>query len=196
MSFDISQFLQAYTVDGFYCFDASKVLKDFPIEAFMPFKRGDYNYKTSDPDERFQYYNAEQVKLIKQLSRNISDEYFKDLNHCIYFNDMWNGTDPSSVIWHNDLMRCWKGFNSSFNCYFDQSGPEIGGRFESHPFEEELPESAVPIAGHYPDKYSILIINQNSNFLHRVSKCDVQRRMFTYACGFYDINPVAWGCSE
>lgn len=190
MTFDIGNFIAEYSVNGVYRFSGENVLESFDLDAFLPIKTGDYNFSTTDPEERYIHYTAHQTMLIKSLIDNISETYFSDLNHEIRFNDMWSSVGENVHGWHNDLMRAWPGFNSSINCYFDTSDKTTGGQLQLHPAEEFISDNSDMLTSIYPKKYDIIILNQNTNFVHRVTAGKHQRRMFSLACGFFDFNPI------
>lgn len=190
MTFDIGNFIAEYSVNGVYRFSGAAVLEPFNLDAFLPIKTGDHTFLTTDPRERYNHYTAYQSVLIRSLIDSISETYFAELNHEIRFNDMWSSVGENVHGWHNDLMRAWPGFNSSINCYFDTSDESTGGQLQFHPAEESISDTSAMLTSIYPKKYDIIILNQNTNFVHRVTTGKHQRRMFSLACGFFDFNPV------
>lgn len=190
MKFDESEFLVNYLTKGYYHFNASSALKSFDLGAFLPMKSGDRRFESNTPLARYEHYNWYQRHQLRQLAINVGNAYFSSFNHKFHFNDMWSTVGMNVGGWHNDLMLAWPGFNTSFNCYFDDTSEETGGQFQSHPYQDVIPEDSLLTEGAYPKALDIIVINQNTNFVHRVSHSDKQRRMISFAAAFYDFNPV------
>jgi hypothetical protein len=190
---NIGDFITDYLTKGHYRFDASEVLSKFDIEAFGAIKKTDATFSTEDPEERYEAYTAQQRALLKQLLTDVSKTYFQELNHELRFADMWASANPYTYTWHNDTLRCWPGFNSNVNCYFDDMDPSIGGALQMHPTVEDydsIADDSPLITETFPRKFDIIIINQNSNWLHRVRHTEHKRTMLAFVAGFFDINPV------
>ena len=188
--FDPTEFLTSYLVDGIYVFDGWFILSNFPIEQFMPMKNGSREFKTDKPEERLEPYSNCQRNLLYGLMDRIT-VHFGEFNPELRFNDMWKNQGTQVDDWHCDLMRHWPGFNSSINCYFDDSSEEVGGALQSHFAMENIPEDSPQIVSVYPRQFAVAVINQNSNFVHR-ALIDPKhpRRMFSFAARFPHINPV------
>lgn len=190
---DIGEFFTDYLTKGHYRFNAAEVLSQFDLKIFGEIKKVDATFDTEDPEERYKAYNMKQAIQLRELSKWISRRYFKELNHELRFNDMWSTANPYTYSWHNDTLRCWPGFNSNVNCYFDEMDPSIGGALQMHPTVEDydtILDDSPMISETFPQKYDIIIINQNSNWLHRVRHTDHKRLMLSFSAGFFDINPV------
>lgn len=190
---DTGEFISEYLTKGFYRFDASEVLSRFDLKAFGAIKKTDATFDTEDPAERYKTYTPAQEVLLRGLLKNLSEVYFSELNHELRFNDMWASANPYTYSWHNDTLRCWPGFNSNVNCYFDSMDESVGGALQMHPMVEDydsIKDDSPLIAEVFPQKFDIIVINQNSTFLHRVRHTEAKRTMLSFAAGFFDFNPV------
>lgn len=187
--FTFDEFLADYLTKGFYCFDGSWLLSSFPIDAFMPIKTGDRMFKTRDLDERLTYYTTRQQALLRDLAMDIQAHYFHDIRMEMHFSDMWSRVGENVHGWHSDFMNDCSIFNSSLNCYFDDSSEETGGQLQFHPAGQDIPENSPMLNAVYPKKFNIVVLNQNTNFVHRVTHCSIERRMLSYVCAFLDFNP-------
>lgn len=190
---DIGEFMTDYLTRGHYRFDATEVLSQFDLSLFGEIKKTDATFDTEDPEERYKNYNMFQAAELRALRDELSLKYFAELNHELRFNDMWASANPYTYSWHNDTLRCWPGFNSNVNCYFDTMEASVGGALQMHPMVEDydtIKDDSPEICETFPMKYDIIIINQNSTWLHRVRHTDVKRTMLSFSAAFFDINPV------
>lgn len=181
---DIGAFMASYLVYGYFRFNATAILEKLCLQAFEPIKNKDATFLTEDPEERYRAYTPAQRVRLKRLATDLSENYFLHFNHELRFSDMWATSNPNTYDWHCDTLRCWKGFNSSVNCYFDDTDPTTGG---------ELQVKAVDsseVVGIYPMYGDVIVLNQHPSFQHRVTHSDVPRKMVAYAGAFFDINPI------
>lgn len=191
IQFDISTFLADYLTKGFYRFNAVDVLAKFNIDLFMPMKTGDHTFKTTLASERYSFYSEKQKQELYKLKDLLLEHYFAHFNCDLRFNDMWSTVGENVTGWHSDRMNCWPGFNSSVNCYFDDSTPETGGQLQLSTIELRSPERGGPtriVESAYPEKFDVIVINQGIDFLHQVTPSKAQRRMISHAAAFYDFN--------
>uniref|UniRef100_A0AAU7PFQ8 2OG-Fe(II) oxygenase n=1 Tax=Burkholderia phage vB_BgluM-SURPRISE13 TaxID=3159457 RepID=A0AAU7PFQ8_9VIRU len=190
---DIGEFFTDYLTKGHYRFNAAEVLSQFDLKLFGEIKKVDATFDTEDPEERYKNYTMFQSAELRALRDELSEKYFKELNHELRFNDMWSTANPYTYSWHNDTLRCWPGFNSNVNCYFDDMDASIGGALQMHPTVEDydtIMDDSPMISETFPKKFDIIVINQNSNWLHRVRHTDHPRLMLSFSAAFFDINPV------
>lgn len=189
--FDISNFLADYLTKGFYRFNAEEVLSKFNIDLFMPMKTGDHTFKTTLPEERYNFYFEKQKRELYKLKDLLLEYYFVHFNCDLRFNDMWASVGENVTGWHSDRMNCWPGFNSSVNCYFDTSSPETGGELQLSTVVARPPDQGGPkriVESVYPERFDVIVINQGIDFLHQVTPSPIQRRMISHAAAFYDFN--------
>lgn len=186
--FNFDEFLTDYLTKGFYRFNASDVLSEFPTYLFEPIKTIDRTFKTGDPKERLSFYSDLQKHVLTSLCMGIQVRYFNDLRMDMHFSDMWSRVGENVLGWHSDFAGNPPGFNSSLNCYFDDSSEETGGLLQFHPASDIIPEDSPFIHSVYPKKYDIVVLNQHPNFMHRVSPCNTERRMMSFVCAFLDFN--------
>lgn len=188
---DVGEFITEYLTKGFFRFNANEVLSNFDLRAFGKIKKTDTTFYTQHPKERYTGYTDLQEALLKQLLRDLSEMYFHELKHELRFSDMWSSANPNTYEWHNDTLRCWPGFNSSVNCYFDSTDLETGGSLQMHPNTyAEIEDNSRDINEVYPQQFDVIVINQNSNWMHRVLHTEQPRRMLAFAGAFFDFNPV------
>lgn len=181
---DVGAFMESYLVYGYFQFNATSILERLAIEAFEPIKKTDATFLTEDPEERYRPYTQTQRVRLKRLADDLSRSYLNYFNVELRFSDMWATSNPNTYEWHTDTLRCWKGFNSSVNCYFDDSDETVGGAFQSRSV------GSINVSTVYPKYGDVIVINQHPSFEHRVTHSDVQRRMVAYAGAFFDFNQI------
>lgn len=98
-------------------------------------------------------------------------------NNLVYTH-LWKGADDDTQIWHNDYRE---GADLSFLLYFNNLNEETGGGFEIK--EEDSDDIVGPI---YPNKYDVLLFNQQKNWVHQVTplkKLPVERLVMNFGFG-------------
>jgi predicted 2-oxoglutarate/Fe(II)-dependent dioxygenase YbiX len=96
-------------------------------------------------------------------------------------------TNPDVFKWHNDNGSHFANHNVTINCFFDDTSEETGGRFDVcqlTPVSGEFgntTQDREQMFSLYPKKFTIVVFNQNPDFLHKVTPTKNLRRMISYA---------------
>lgn len=188
--FDPDEFLGDYFTKGFYAFDATTIMNDIEIQRFEPVKVvHEDNCFHAEGHE----FHSDYMRLsIEQLQRDIR-RILHMFPHKSTFDFYAEAVNDHVQNWHSDAQYALPGQNATINCFFDSTSEDVGGRFDMAAYSAEiigtknLPGVFTSI---YPQRYEILIFNQNRNFLHKAVKNKVPRRMVSFACEFDDINPI------
>lgn len=188
MKFNNDQFICDYITKGAYCFDASDIMAKINIDAFKP-------AEAVHPDgcfhaEGFDEHSNYQENAIEQLSADISSTYLKEMNHVLVFDFLAFAVNQNVQKWHNDAQYNMEDQNTSVNCFFDDTAPYLGGCFEIMQWSPQPRDDDPNIHCIYPKKNSIIIFNQNRNFIHKATPSINPRRMVSFGCTLKDINPL------
>lgn len=142
-----------------------KAEQDFPSGVF-----------NSHPDEvDYETLQADQHSIM-MLRMRLEELFLKSVpgtfvqNHFLGF-----GANTDIKPWHNDYGSAFAGHNVTINCFFDDTSEETGGAFEiKHAERDEVRQI-------YPKKNTIIIFNQNKEWLHRVTPSNRLRRVISFA---------------
>lgn len=186
--YNSSEFLADYFSKGVYCFKANEAMKDIPIDNF---KLGDGTYSDNCfHAEGYDNHETWQAALIEKLKIDISEYFFKEFAHKTAFDFMAFSVNDKVQNWHNDAQYTMPNQNASINCFFDDTSEALGGVFQAQPWCDNPTDNSELITSVYPKKNTIVVINQNRNFIHRAGANTKPRRMISFACTFTDINPI------
>lgn len=197
MQFDKDQFFTDYLTRGMYVFNAAEILRKIDIDRFkaVTVQHEDGCFHA----EGHEYHENYQEQAIKQLMKDLSEIVLKDFQHDLVFDFFAPEVNMNVRKWHGDPEYNMPNQNTSVNCFFDDTGPEIGGCFEMVPYTPELhgtdTNNGDPrIAIAYPKKYDIIIFNQNRTFIHKATASKNPRRMLSFGCTLKDFNSIipAW----
>lgn len=190
--FDPNMLLAEFLGKGGYHFDASKVLKDFDHELFLPRNRAYAEPEHLNVAARLNEYNLEQVNALRDLQHRISTEYLSHLRHHIFYHDFYDIVYPTSKNWHYDIedVLNFRGYNANLNCYFEDCFPEnddIAVTF--HPNEPGLEGTQKDMGTEmiYAKKHDIVLINQTRRFMHRVTGDQKRRPILMFCISFMDL---------
>lgn len=123
------------------------------------------DYQTLDSDQHAIMILRMQLEEI--LSKSIPG--FLIQNHFLGF-----GASASVKQWRNNYGTAFATHNVTVDCYFDDTSEETGGAFEIKHSEQG------EIRRFYPKKNTIIIFNQNKEWLHRVTPSSCLRRVISY----------------
>lgn len=176
-TFEADMFMAGYLGLGSYCFDGSAVLEDCDIDRIL--REGSESQYAIDVTEAL----AEKIRL----------NYFAGEKTIIKFDFANASTYGNIEKWHSDAEYIFPGQNATINCFFDDTSPETGGQFEITPYSQSLfgtktHSDAATIT--FPKKFSIIVFNQNRNWLHKVVPSTQPRRMLSFAAQFCEFNHV------
>lgn len=189
--FNVDNMIADYMSVGGYHFDGKEVLKDFDYAAFLP--RNCPNGATDHLNipVRLQKYNLYQLDQIRKVQQRISDMVFKDLRHHIFYHDFYDEVYPKSTNWHYDIdLPDWFGYNASLNCYFEDCVEENGDPAVTFtPFDPDIENTAKSVGETdiFVKKFDMVLINQTTNFLHRVTRHDKKRPIMMFAVSLFDL---------
>jgi hypothetical protein len=135
-----------------------------------------------DKEENYRYIKND--KKIDSALHNTMDllgrKYVSiiDKNYKMGYKSIWNGTESSSCVWHNDLKE---GPNLFFLLYYTDVDPNCGGEIEFRRTETKQVTGSIT-----PKKYDIVMGSQELCWEHRVGhfKCAGMERI-TANFGFY-----------
>lgn len=189
--FSPDEFMAEFFTKGFYCFNASSIMKDIEINRFETVKvqHDDECFHA----EGFEFHSNYQQLTIEQLQREISRKYLIHFQHALQFDFYSEACNEHVRFWHSDAQYAMPGQNATVNCFFDHTSEVMGGRFDMMPYSGDYigtSKDASHVASVYPEKFSIIIFNQNRNFLHKAVPSIALRRMVSFACTLTDINPI------
>jgi hypothetical protein len=188
--FNPDEFLGDYFTKGFYVFDATTIMRGIEIQRFEPVKvKHDDNCFHAEGHE----FHSDYMRLtIEQLQRDIR-RVLHMFPHTSTFDFYAEEVNDHVQNWHSDAQYALPGQNATINCFFDNTSEAQGGRFDMASYSADIigtnkyPGMFTSI---YPQRYDIIIFNQNRNFLHKAVKNKTRRRMVSFACEFADINPI------
>lgn len=175
--FDPDAFMGAYLGVGAYNFDATEILADLDISLYADAKDGS--------EELHVFHSI----LLARLQAN----YFRGFDTSMALDFISKNCYGNVEKWHSDAEYVLPGQNATINCFFDDTGPEIGGRFDICQYREGIigTNQDVPdMCSIYPKKHSIIVFNQNRNWLHKAVGSKNERRMASVACVFREFNAV------
>lgn len=108
------------------------------------------------------------IEPLGDLIFNIMKENFGKVER-IGTNPIIDGVETTTTFWHNDSCE---GFNCNVLCYIDSMSEDGGGHF--HIKSKSTENTIIPRSG------TILVVNQNKNFLHRVDETKNKRRRIEF----------------
>lgn len=190
-NFNADEFIGDYLTKGFYYFDAHAVMRDIEYRRLEPVtvKHDDGCFHAEGHE-----FHSEYMRLtIEQLQREIRRKYLTDFDCKLQFDFFTDHVNDHVQSWHSDAQYALPGQNATINCFFDNTSELLGGRFDMMAYDKEyfgtkkLPGYFTSI---YPQRYQIVIFNQNRNFLHKAVPSVCARRMVSFACEIADINPI------
>lgn len=171
-----AEFMAAYLSEGAYCFNAAQVLSILDLSEF-----------TMD-EVRTKEWTENAERLIPLIIQNYLGEFAATLKY-----DFTCGHTNGNVRkWHSDAEYVIPKQNATINCFYDDTNEETGGRFDITPYRDGLigtMREDVQMCSIYPKKHSIIIFNQNRNWLHKATEVKGRRGMISIACAFHDFNP-------
>ena len=188
-AFDPTDFFCDFFGKGSYMFDATNLLQGLSIDKFKEIKVT-YNDNCFHA-EGFEHHPDFQAKEIEQLRKDLMERLSKEVGKIeLIFDFMAFSVNQNVRKWHNDAQYTLPDQNASVNCFFDDMSPEVGGEFQVQPFSDTPSDDPELVATFHPKKFSIIIINQNRNFMHRAGPASIPRRMISFGCAMRDINPL------
>lgn len=173
--FDVSDFIASYLGQGAYCFSAREVLSILDLSEF-----------TMD-EVRTEQWTAYAQRIIPL----IQEKYLSDFNATLKYDFTCGHTNGNVRKWHSDAEYVLPGQNATINCFFDDTSEETGGRFDITPYRDGIYGSTredIEMLSIYPKKHSIIIFNQNRNWLHKATEVNRRRGMISIACAFHEFN--------
>lgn len=177
-AFNPSEFMAGYLGLGSYCFDASSILPQIDVDRILT--EGQDSAVTKEQ-------TADLAELIKTC-------YFEpEFPLSVQFDFANKETYGNIEKWHSDAEYIFPGQNATINCFFDDTSEEVGGRFDICQYRPELLGTKTDVEdmySTYPKKFTIIVFNQNRNWLHKVVPSKAPRRMISFAAQFHDFNPV------
>lgn len=196
--FDLAQLYADVITKGFYFFDGSSVLKDFPIEDYakIPGVFGTRSAPCADNKDIRRY--TELAPAFDALGERISREFFGPMDHGVTFDQFQHFVHPAAFAWHKDPVETHDGLARpcTLNCYYDDYDETTGGELQffgvdsNAPIDDDDPvgkgsvdridDNDPRIQGVFPKKHMIIIINHTSRFLHRVTKLNKGRDLMLY----------------
>ena len=187
--FDPTDFYCDFFGKGTYMFDATDLLKSISIDQYK-----EINVAYTDGcfhAEGFEHHPELQAKEIEDLRHRLMNFLGAELGRIeLIFDFMAFAVNMNVRKWHNDAQYTLPDQNASVNCFFDDMSPEVGGEFQVQPFNTEPSTDPDMVSTFHPKKFSVIIINQNRNFMHRAGPATVPRRMISFGCAMRDINPL------
>lgn len=188
MNFDKDQFIADYLTKGMYVINAADILSKIDIDRFKPVT---VQYEDNCfHAEGHEHHNEYQEQAIKQLILDLKQFVLKDFDHDLVFDFFAPEVNLNVRKWHGDPEYNMEGQNTSVNCFFDDTGPDIGGCFEMIPYSPNPRNDDPRITLVYPKQYDIIIFNQNRNFLHKATPSTQPRRMLSFGCKLKDFNQI------
>lgn len=190
--FDPTTFMGDFFTKGFYVFSAEKLLRQIPVDAFRVVKE-------QHPDKCFhaeghEFHPPKQARYIQALLSLLKETYINRLDENEMLFDFFAEECNDHVLkFHSDAQYAHPKQNATINCFFDEMNPEVGGRFDMAPYHKDTigkSDEAVGMNSVYPQRFDVIIFNQNRNFLHKAVAATVPRRVISYACTFKNINPL------
>lgn len=188
MSFCEDTFLSEYFVNGAYCFNAKSILEKVDIDTFKAIVVDRNNDRFLA--ETFEGYPPHQAAQIEQLRQDIIEKIFGNYALELIFDFMGFEVNQNVRKWHGDTEYSLPKQNASINCFFDSMSAAVGGEFQVQPYRPVPTNDASDIATFYPQKYDIIVINQNRNFMHRAGPASITRRMISFGAAFTEMNEV------
>lgn len=164
-----------YLSVGAYLFDASEIMAEMDIDKL------DLRDQTT----------ADVLMFQNDLMIGILEKYLKDFSANMKFDFISQNCGGNVEKWHSDAGYVMAKQNTTINCFFDDTSEELGGCFDICLFREGLvgtKDDVEDMSRFYPKKHSILIFNQNRNYLHKAVPSKNQRRMVSFATEFEDFN--------
>lgn len=175
--YDTSSMIADYLSVGAYCFDASEVLAKYDVDTIM------------GKDER----GDEVLAFAAAVSADIQKTFFSDVETIMKFDFINKNSYGNIEKWHSDAEFIFPGQNATINLFFDDTSPEVGGRFDIAPYRCDLmggKEHDELMHSFFPKKNHIIIFNQNRTWLHKVIPSTADRRMVSFAAQFPHFNHV------
>lgn len=207
--FDIGNFYADVLAKGFYFFDGSEVLKDFPIQDYKQIP-GVFSHRSApcDDNRHIRRY-TELAGAFEDIGQRVSEHFFKGMQHEISFDQFQHAVHPAAHKWHKDPVKTHDGVARpcTLNCYYEDYDPTTGGELQFYevqasngPIEDDDPtatgnvspiaEDDPRICGVYPRKHMIIIINHTSRFLHRVTPLNKGRDLMLFNLDVFGIENV------
>jgi hypothetical protein len=142
---------------GFYQTDISDILKNLDISN-ISWKEEHLNnvYEPKDNVELDKSIDLINSNLIEMLNQN-----FKSVQ--VGKKELWEGTEPTSCVWHNDLVEGWNLFAL---VYFNDMTEETGGSISFKNAEEEIYTV-------YPKYGTCIFVNMMPWYYHKVEQVKV-----------------------
>lgn len=175
--FDYADFMAGYMGVGAYMFDASEVFKTIDIENYTDLPAGD----------------GQLLNLELRIRRILFENFFLEQETIMHLDFISKNCYGNVEKWHSDAEYVMPGQNATVNCFFDDTGEEIGGRFDIIQYRDGILGTTNDVEGmasFYPKKFSVICFNQNRNWLHKAVGSKNQRRMVSMATRFFGFNEV------
>lgn len=184
-SFDLTDFYLDFFTKGIVAFDGTAILHDIRLKSLEAltekFPGGDL---AADAVHLEYVRNPDDEAVIAELMGRINNLGIPIDTNSLKFHFLEYRTNTDVLKWHNDNGSFFADHNITINCFLDDTCEETGGRFDVCGY---LPEIARKTEDHpqmhsiYPKKYTIVVFNQNPDFLHKVQMTNKLRRMIGYA---------------
>lgn len=197
--FDLAQLYVDLLTKGFYYFDGSDLLDEFPIGDYAKIP-GVFGPTSAPCDENRHIRRFTELSgPFEDMGRRISEHYLAGLEHRLTFDQFQHFVHREAHAWHKDPVELHDGSlrTCTLNCYYESYDKTTGGELQ---FFEVMPNGRIVeddnptasgnvdpiddndprICGVFPQKYMIIIINQTSRFLHRVTPLNKGRDLMLF----------------
>lgn len=186
-------YLTDYYVDfytkGMFAFDGSDILSDVLLRPLVELdKRFPDGSLSSDTGCANYERNSTDDIVIAALRERLIQIGLPLVPETLKFHFLEYRTNPDVFKWHNDNGSHFADHNVTINCFFDNTSEESGGRFDVLSFNPHVDTGIAgssndqeQMASLYPKKFTIVVFNQNPEYLHKVTPAKNLRRMISYA---------------
>lgn len=184
-AFDMTQFYLHFYTKGLVAFDGTEILKDIRLRSLVEL---DSLFPDGDLSNHHSYLkyirNIDDDRVLSELMNRIRGLGMPVDGDSLKFHFVEYRTNSDVLKWHNDNGSHFADHNVTINCFFDDTEEATGGRFDVSQWESTVwgATSDHPLMWSiYPKKFTIVVFNQNPDFLHKVQHTNKLRRMISIA---------------
>lgn len=184
-AFDMTRFYLDFYTKGMVAFDGTEILKDIRLRSLVELDRIFPNGDMSNHYSYLQYKrNREDDIVLNDLMTRIRGLGLPVHNDSLKFHFLEYRTNKDVLKWHNDNGSHFANHNVTINCFFDDTAEVSGGRFDVSQWASTVwgaTSDHTDMWSIYPKKFTIVVFNQNPDFLHKVQHTHKLRRMISFA---------------